>query len=82
MSLANKEMRFLINDWDNRSPMRPNIESSNGATSQNGIDPMLILANRHDRLPKIDLDDGYIGDGYPLCSDLPAQDFLRKGVRG
>lgn len=22
---------------------------------------------------------GYIGDGYPLCSDLPAKHFLKKG---
>ena len=23
---------------------------------------------------------GYIGDGYPLCADLPSRDFLRKGA--
>jgi hypothetical protein len=23
---------------------------------------------------------GYLGDGYPLCEDLPEKAFLRKGA--
>ena len=29
---------------------------------------------------QLDLDGGYIGDGYPLCVDLPGQMFLKKGA--
>ena len=33
------------------------------------------------RLPKTKLDAGYLGDGTPLCADLPPRDFLAKGAR-
>jgi hypothetical protein len=29
----------------------------------------------------LDLFDGYLGDGYPLCSDLPNKAFLRVGAK-
>jgi uncharacterized protein (DUF1501 family)/uncharacterized protein (DUF1800 family) len=50
-------------------------------SNQNIIDNMQIRAQFRDRLPKAKLDDGYIGDTYPLCDDLPAQAFLREGAR-
>ena len=34
----------------------------------------------HDKFPKHDLTGGYIGDGFPLCVDLPSKMFLRKGA--
>ena len=30
---------------------------------------------------QLGLNSKYIGDGYPLCSDLPHQHFLKKGAR-
>ena len=30
--------------------------------------------------PKTDLHGGHIGDGYPVCSDLPDDLHLRKGA--
>ena len=40
---------------------------------------MLIEMRYHDAFPKTDLLGGYIGDRYPLCRDLPEQEFLRIG---
>ena len=33
-----------------------------------------------DKFPKMGLDGKYIGDGYPLCVDLPNQHFLKRGA--
>merc|ERR550537_458759 len=59
--------------------LRANIEKAKG--SQNKIDPMQMKASLHDVYPKPDLDGGFLGDGYPLCSDLPPRDFLNKGAK-
>ena len=61
-----------------RQPMRSNIERMKGG---NKVDPMRMVGRWHDRYPKPDLYGGYLGDGYPLCSDLPARAFLAKGAR-
>lgn len=58
----------------------PTVYSVFGS-NQNIMDTMQIRPQWRDRLPKAKLDDGYIGDGYPLCDDLPAQAFLRAGAR-
>jgi cullin-associated NEDD8-dissociated protein 1 len=58
--------------------LRPNIEKMKG--TQNKIDPMQMVATWHDVYPKSDLDGGYLGDAYPLCSDLPERSFLEKGA--
>ena len=42
---------------------------------------MKILPEWRDVFPKINLLGGYIGDGYPLCVDLPDKTFLRKGTK-
>jgi len=57
---------------------RGNIESMKG--SHNLIDPMRMREQWHDIYPKTDLDGNYIGDGYPLCSDIPPRAFLLKGA--
>ena len=44
------------------------------------VDPMFINREYRDIYPKSDLLGGYIGDGYPLCADLPGKDHLRKGA--
>lgn len=47
----------------------------------NRIDPMRVVEKWRDRSPKMGLNRKYIGDGYPLCIDLPAQHFLKKGAK-
>jgi hypothetical protein len=45
------------------------------------LTPLNLRSALHDRLPKAKLDNGYLGDTYPLCDDIPAQAFLRQGAR-
>ena len=56
-----------------------------GHSRGNRIDPMYIRGNGHDSkrdlFPKTNLHDGHLGDGYPLCADLPDRHFLAKGAR-
>lgn len=51
-----------------------------GTTTSNGVDPMWIRPQWRDRLPKANLNEGYIGDTYPLCDEQPSRMFLRKGA--
>jgi Protein of unknown function (DUF1800) len=46
----------------------------------NHVDPMKINEGTRDVFPKMGLDRKYIGDGYPLCSDLPEKAFLKAGA--
>jgi cullin-associated NEDD8-dissociated protein 1 len=57
--------------------MRANIEYE----LRNGVDPMRMRAQSHDVYPKPDLNGDYLGDGYPLCDDIPAHAFLSAGAR-
>lgn len=41
---------------------------------------MRVEPDWRDSFPKLGLDQTYVGDGLPLCSDLPASHFLRKGA--
>lgn len=41
---------------------------------------MNIRMEWRDHLPKMGLSGRYIGDGYPLCSDLPDKHFLKTGA--
>lgn len=41
---------------------------------------MSLDGRGRDWFPKRDLHDGWIGDRYPLCSDLPSQPFLKVGA--
>lgn len=60
-----------------RQSVRGNLEESYG----NRIDPMKIAVAFRDRYPKMGLDRKYVGDGYPLCSDLPPRHFLANGAK-
>lgn len=66
-------------------PYRGNLEAPNGDGSSNYVDPMQIRSQGNqpyrDAYPKTDLYDGYIGDQYPICADLPNREYLRKGAR-
>ena len=59
---------------------RSNLETRKGNGSPNYIDPMRIITDWRDVFPKMDLYDGYVGDGLPLCADLPNRAFLRVGA--
>jgi len=59
--------------------LRGNTEEAMGIF-RNALDETVIDPVYHDRFPKHDLTGGYIGDGYPLCVDLPDKMFLRKGA--
>jgi len=47
----------------------------------NRIDPLRINPRWRDVFPKQNLYNGFIGDSYPLCSDLPEQQFLKTGAQ-
>jgi hypothetical protein len=59
---------------------RSNIEWRHNSATINYVDPMKVKGSNHDRLPKMDLDDDYLGDRRPLCNALPARAFLRQGA--
>ncbi len=61
-----------------RQPPRGNSEEI--WFGRNVLDFTTIEPTYRDRFPKHDLTGGYIGDGYPLCVDLPPKMFLRKGA--
>ena len=64
--------------------MRVNIQNE-GHAYGNRIDPMRITGNgadtKRDLFPKMDLHRGHLGDGLPLCADLPPRHFLSAGAR-
>jgi len=64
-----------------RQSFRGNLEARSGKDSANEIDPMQLKAEWRDAYPKSNLDDGFLGDRYPLCVGLPARHFLAKGAR-
>lgn len=57
-------------------PWRGNIE----ILYSNLIDPMKINMAYRDLFPKMGLNRRYIGDGVPLCADLPDKHFLKRGA--
>ena len=59
---------------------KDNYEEYYTGTSSNRLDPMVIVSDYRDPFPKSNLNAGFIGDSYPLCADLPAQSFLKKGA--
>ena len=73
--------------------VRGNIERHFGPSSSNYVDPMNldtatantifeeIGASSRDVFPKLNLYGGFLGDAYPLCSELPSRVFLRRGAR-
>lgn len=76
----NEDIMSFARGWTGfqRFIARGNIESR---SNNNRLDPMYIVQDWRDRFPKTDLTEGYIGDGYPLCTDLPERMFLRKGAK-
>ena len=65
--------------FDDR-PIRGNLEQKR-ISQANQVDPTRVRPERRDMFPKMNLYGGYLGDAYPLCSDLPQQSFLRPGAK-
>ena len=62
-------------------PTLGNYEDLDWASSSY-LDPLRIRnVNDKDWFPKIDLNEGYIGDRFPLCTDLPQHHFLKQGAK-
>ena len=77
LAYTNDDIMSLSRAWTgfDLQPRRSNIEGRD-----NRLDPMQIQAIWRDRSPKTDSTGGYIGDGYPLCEDLPNRAYLKEGA--
>ena len=60
---------------------RGNFEALGSVRPRNRIDPMEIVAEWRDMFPKMNLYKGHLGDGLPLCIDIPPRMFLLKGAK-
>ena len=80
LSYTNEHIMSYARAWTGfeTQSIRGNVEIF---TSKNLVDPMQIIPEWRDIFPKIDLANGYIGDGYPLCVDMPHKSFLRKNAK-
>ena len=80
---TNEDIESFARAWTGfqRVGVRGNYEEDSRSSSGNRLDPMFIEADRRDPFPKSNLNQGFIGDHYLLCSDLPAQPFLKAGAR-
>ena len=81
LSYTNDHVMSFARAWTgfNVQEFRGNVERY--FRDVNNIDPTRIIPEWRDPFPKIDLLGGYIGDGYPLCVDMPERFFLRKGAK-
>ncbi len=80
---TNEDILSFSRVWTgfNAQASRSNIESPFGKGDTNFIDPMQINAAWRDNFPKAQLDDGYLGDRYPLCDQLPPVHWLKPGAQ-
>jgi hypothetical protein len=79
---TNEDIESFARAWTgfDRTAARGNYEESWTGTADNRLDPMHIVPEYRDPFPKSNLNGGFIGDGYLLCTDLPAKSFLKKGA--
>ena len=42
---------------------------------------MFLNGEKRDPFPKMNLNQGFVGDGYPLCAQIPKKSFLKKGAK-
>ena len=64
-------------EWPETRSLR---QSSHVKPGKNIIDHMQMKPEWHDAYPKMGLDGTYLGDHYPLCSQLPPDGFLSEGA--
>eukprot|EP01043_Picozoa_sp_COSAG02_P000106 COSAG02_NODE_2_length_75708_cov_87.013953_9_plen_2901_part_00 len=79
---ANRDIMNFARLWTGFVAPRPrnNKEDRWENGDENIQDPMGLQPRWRDPWPKTDLFGGHIGDGTPVCSDLPEQMFLRPGA--
>ena len=79
-SYDNLDIQTFARAWTGfgRQGSRSNFEGFKW--NPNKVDPMKINGHKRDPFPKLDLQGGFIGDGYPLCKNMPPDSFLRKGA--
>ena len=72
---TNEDIESFARAWTgfDRTAARGNYEESWTGTADNRLDPMHIVPEYRDPFPKSNLNGGFIGDGYLLCTDLPAK---------
>lgn len=80
MSMARAWTGFVVHSFGTSQEYRPRSNFEGSGPTSHMIDPLTINRNFRDMFPKSNLFGGYIGDGYPLCTDLPPRDHLRKGA--
>mmetsp|Transcript_1433 Transcript_1433/g.2264 ORF Transcript_1433/g.2264 Transcript_1433/m.2264 type:complete len:3782 (+) Transcript_1433:192-11537(+) len=78
---TNEDIMSFARAWTGFDYQRKRANVEERSWSGNHIDPMRIEAQWRDRFPKSGLNNGYIGDGYPLCVDFPDKSFLISGAR-
>jgi len=80
---TNDDIMSLSRAWTGftKGVERGNIENRDGDGTWNELDPMNLNEMKRDKFPKRGLDGHFIGDGYPLCRDLPSRPFLKKGAK-
>ena len=64
-----------------RQTSRGNMESKTGIGAGNLVDPVQLKPQWRDYFPKTSLGTGYLGDGYPLCLEMPSRAFLSRGAK-
>ena len=80
---SNEDIQTMAKVWtgfDNR-PKRGNHATPNGEGTNNAYDPMMLKPAWRDHFPKTALNNGYIGDKYPVCQETPEAHFLQQGER-
>ncbi len=78
---TNDDIAEYARAWTGFSQQGPRGNVEERERGNNSIDPMKIRISWRDHYPKMGLDGKYVGDGVPLCSDLPNDIFLRKGAK-
>jgi hypothetical protein len=78
---SNDDIATFARAWTGFDVSQPrgNIQVIKDDQPWNYVDPMQLKVGWRDQLPKTKLQKGYLGDGFPLCSDLPNSHFLMKG---
>jgi hypothetical protein len=78
-----EDVEVLARAWTgfSRQAGRSGLEGFGETGSGGLLDPMHI-SNYRDAYPKrLPATYGFVGDGHPLCTDLPARPFLLKGAK-
>jgi uncharacterized protein (DUF1501 family) len=77
---SNKDVQNFGRAWTGfrKAAPRNNIEAT--VPGDSNMDPMDLQPRWRDPFPKTDVRGGHIGDGVPVCADLPDKMFLRKGA--